>query len=275
MANMARKTGELEKGDRVEVRQRGSRSGWTSGVIKELAGRGAFVLREDGHSSFSYYSEIRHAELPQAKPLTASLGQLTSLRAVSREFIEPSASTPAPVSPPPAKSEVTTMVESKYKRTRVEHTPTPIGELVRRLRLENKLDQKQMARRCKSHPSTISHIELGDELPSDDMLLHLAESFGQGLDDLLALRDGVRPVPKEQQADPVPMAIEPEPKPAPAPEPSRARAPSEASELPTMGLPQFLGAIAKVFPLPPPGPDRAEWKQHVFQLFELYERTGR
>lgn len=58
---------------------------------------------------------------------------------------------------------------------------------MRQIRIDNHLTQKQMAERLHVQKGTISCYELGDRLPSYDVLIRFSRIFGVSIDYLLGV----------------------------------------------------------------------------------------
>lgn len=78
---------------------------------------------------------------------------------------------------------------AKKSRIAKAHEPTLIGSRMRAERLKRNIKQDEFAKKLGITSKLLSEIELGDEKPSDDLLLAFAEACHVSLDELISLRD--------------------------------------------------------------------------------------
>ena len=64
-----------------------------------------------------------------------------------------------------------------------------IKERIRELRIENKLNQSELAKKCNVKQSCVSKWERGETLPDAEMIITLAEIFNVSADYLLGIND--------------------------------------------------------------------------------------
>ncbi len=62
-------------------------------------------------------------------------------------------------------------------------------ERIKELRIENKLNQSQLAEKCKVKQSCVSKWERGETLPDAETIMLISEVFGESSDYLLGIKD--------------------------------------------------------------------------------------
>lgn len=64
-----------------------------------------------------------------------------------------------------------------------------IKDRIKELRLENKMNQSELAQKCNVKQSCVSKWERGETLPDADMIIILVEIFNVSADYLLGIKD--------------------------------------------------------------------------------------
>lgn len=294
----------LRKGDTVEVRD----AKWTAarvGKIINVTARGCGVNTE-GHDIFAYWNDI----FPEAKEAAQLVG--ASKPAL---HVVPAAEPRAPLTSLPGMVRMTRSEEmdghsfGKFRgetlngkpeerpvkrRQRGRHHPTQISHIVRRERLKRSMDQDQFADLIKvSSGRIISRYELGAALPTDDVLIQLAEACSLDLDDLIKALDGqvtkdvtvtIIPVsapesaPEEPDVEPVlaeekkeEVASVPLTIPNPLVAPGLARARSDAEDVDWfMAALDFTDKLKLALPFPEKLEERRAWYRTALMMFETY-----
>lgn len=180
-------------GMEVEVRdkQTGTRPvRWQLGKIGEVVSRGVFVRTGPQRYGFYHWSQVRRPE-PDSPSVT--LGDLVAYRSKKPDFAKPlkpvsiaPAPPPTPKPPPPPVPDPAPLAKARKRREAHAHSPTLIGDEFRRWRRAQKRSQAAAGNAVNISGSRWCEIELGDVLPSDDVLQAFAELTGL---DLLALID--------------------------------------------------------------------------------------
>jgi transcriptional regulator with XRE-family HTH domain len=275
------------RGDLADVRRhsKGKEPIWVRARVGEVTGRGLFAVGlEDEKTNFYYWNDVRVVLDPPKeepvkaaiapKPLTAKIQEIAKVEKPRPALVQPHPEVKVALVPPPP-------VPNTTVRSRHSHSPTEIGLLLRKLRLEKRLGQKELAPLLGSSYGVISSIELGDKLASDDLLLKMAEVFDVSLDKLLALRDGtpMPVVPKEEPVDEAPLPfpkeweqhLVQETKPLSTVVREHYEAKEQATPI-SSGPPDFLwfaSVIAATVPVPTDTARRTSWYEHINGLYEL------
>ena len=265
---------------------------WMRGRVKDVHGRGCFVILDSGQTNFYYWNDLR--PVPMVKrappgPLTAKLSDVVAAKPPPAYTVVPTSpiptqtptdkpnKTPAPAtSQAPDREKVKPMsgpTRNGRPPIKLRHTPTPIGDLFRKVRLQNGLSQSATGKKLNEYDQVISKIELGDKLPTDDNLLAFAQEFNYPIQELIDLRAQSvihAPVPAEQQ--PAPKAVQTKPN-GSAFQPS-----STATEFPPskragltgrISFAQLADEIERLVPVPADRERRSAWMGLVQHLYEL------
>ena len=265
---------------RVEVRRPSGKGGvfaWKPGTLVEFGGGGAFVQLDDGPRNFFHFSELRPlAPAPRSPVATrglATIGDaigaqppLSLVKAtppprapIAAAQVQQSplvAATPAAVSVgvaprvlaagvamPSASSSAPAPARAATPKQRLQHRTTAIGEMFRALRLRNRATQKDMSELFGISNRKWSLLELGDVVPTDDLLEHLSVLTGHPIGYLMTVRDAG------------PVDVEP--------------ATQQSAELPA-DFEGFLELLQQVKPLPTKPSELLRFLEVARELFELW-----
>jgi transcriptional regulator with XRE-family HTH domain len=271
------------KNQRVEVQQRsatGRYPVWKEGVVKEVAGKGCFVVAH-GNSNFYHWSDIRPLEtdkrardeevVKEVPSPRTSLGPLLKVvEQTTRQNLAELVKIDDEADEAKAKVEAERerVMEDRSSiatsRQRFTHQLTEIGNLWRAERMRRALSQRQVATLLGmgSNYKVISDIELGDRSPSDELLLKFSAEFGVDLGKLEEARDGKKPPPSMKE-EPV---LNPPLKPASIP-----ASPAVLSLTKPTDFIEFAVLLKTIIPCPTDAAKRAAWMTAAEQLWALSE----
>jgi transcriptional regulator with XRE-family HTH domain len=298
----------FRRSDRVEVKMKGGAGDfvWKPGRVEELAGRGAFVLLDEGNRNFFYLRDLRPESEAKPRPAQAfaKLGDAVQPKPAPQQaprnfapapkpsgsngithpaktLVAPAAPVPAPppqpAPPPPAVVAPAIPVEQPAAQLRhlirQKKSLTAIGAVLFRVRQSEMLTQRQLAKVMGCTDWQMAGFEQGTELPGDDFLMALAERLDVDLDELVeaVTRDRNQQGPEEGGAAPSvpPVVVVPAPaKVEPTAPPAPPATPPRASA-PRRSLEAFTAELSDVAPLPPDRGRRVRWFEIARELWEL------
>lgn len=271
--------------DHVEVKRRavnGQAPIWKAGVVKETSGKGCFV-NVDGHAAWYNWTEVRELQREQPEPRLAA--PLTAMARVANlhDFVKPEPPPAAPIAismEPRGSIETSPVDDRRMPKVAKPHRPTRIGEIFRRVRLARAIKQFRLAELLGATNQKISHIELGEQLPDDELLLKFSEAFDYDLNaleqareqDRRTLRIGERVLLPSTPVFAAPAAKEPPAMQAPlrpAPPPAPLVDPLAQTFSVATDFVDFLQGLKRLVPCPKEAEKRTAWMTAAEQLWEL------
>lgn len=283
------------KGQVVEVKTR-ARNGstnsflWVPGTVDRAEGKGAFVRLKNASGGgvapidFYYWNEMRPCDEPTEarQPPPSSVPEALNLEPLSKPFatIGDAVKTQKPEEPQKTESKSSKTPTSEPAKPKANPKlvrnwalgATRIGEHARQARVKRNLSQYDVADLFRVRQDVVSRMERGEELPSDDYLVNLAEHLGLNLDEMIELREQDRERLDRERAKAREEVVVSNAK----PDEKKMRvqgftAPKPPEVVPTHadGFELFVEKLVEVSPLPLDRTARARWFALARELFAL------